>query len=84
MTTAPGVALGLEGAANDLIGVLDLAYFPASTFSPLTSPNLELTVTGTAVPEPPLGLYAVGPALVLIALFRSFNSSASGTRYSIC
>ena len=71
LTTAPGAALGLEGTANELVGVVNLAYFPASTFSPMTSPNLELTVTGTAVPEPPPGLFAVGPALVLlIALFR--------------
>jgi hypothetical protein len=67
ISTAPGVLLGFEGGANEIIGAVDAAYFPASVFSQFPSPNLEFTVTGTTVPEPGTGMLAASIGLMLVA-----------------
>jgi hypothetical protein len=79
VSLAPGVTRGAQFIVNDGSGVPDLSYFPASSFSALTTfYDLEFEVTGSLVPEPSrLLLLGVGLALLPGTLRRSSGSRLS-------
>ena len=76
VSTGAGVSRGAQLIVNDSLGSLNLAYLPASSFTPLNSVyDLEFQVTGSPaaqVPEPST-LFLLGIGVALLGALRAIK-----------